>query len=45
MDWMIGLSESFSMEDLAEAMHVSYRTLNRRFVEATGMPPLAYHRY
>jgi transcriptional regulator GlxA family with amidase domain len=45
VDWMISrLSESFSMEDLAEAMHVSYRTLNRRFVEATGMPPLAYHR-
>lgn len=45
VDWMIArLSESFSMEDLAAAMHVSYRTLNRRFVEATGMPPLAYHR-
>lgn len=27
---------------LAEALHVSYRTLHRRFSAAVGMPPLAY---
>ena len=29
-------------EALAAAVHVSYRTLHRRFVVAAGMPPLAY---
>ncbi|HZW25614.1 MAG TPA: helix-turn-helix domain-containing protein [Gallionella sp.] len=35
------LAHPVSIDDLAVAMHVSYRTLNRRFVETTGMTPLA----
>jgi transcriptional regulator GlxA family with amidase domain len=31
-----------SIDDLANAMHVSYRTLNRRFLDITGMTPLTY---
>lgn len=43
IDWMAKhIAESFAIEGLAGAMHVSYRTLNRRFVEVTGMGPLAY---
>ena len=36
------LAQSIAIDDLANAMHVSYRTLNRRFIEVTGMAPLAY---
>ena len=36
------LSQPASIDDLANAMHVSYRTLNRRFIEITGLTPLAY---
>jgi len=35
-------SRSFSAQELAAALHVSYRTLHRRFAAAAGMPPLAY---
>lgn len=31
-----------STQQLAAALHVSYRTLHRRFTRAAGMPPLAY---
>ncbi len=34
--------ENVSAQDLAAALHVSYRTLHRRFNAATGMPTLAY---
>lgn len=41
--WMARQSaRSFSTQELAAALHVSYRTLHRRFSEAAGMPPLAY---
>ena len=41
--WMARQSaRSFSAEELAAALHVSYRTLHRRFTAAAGMPPLAY---
>lgn len=36
------LEQPFSIEALADAAHVSYRTLNRRFTEAAGQTPLAY---
>jgi len=36
------LAQPVAIDDLASAMHTSYRTLNRRFVEITGMTPLAY---
>lgn len=36
------LAHPVAIDELASAMHVSYRTLNRRFVETTGMTPLAY---
>lgn len=36
------LAHSVAIDDLASAMHVSYRTLNRRFIGITGMAPLAY---
>ncbi|MCK9200539.1 MAG: helix-turn-helix domain-containing protein [Gallionella sp.] len=36
------LAQPVAIDELASAMHVSYRTLNRRFVEITGMTPLAY---
>lgn len=43
IDWMQSrLEQPFSMDELADAIHTSYRTLNRRFVETTGLPPLAY---
>lgn len=42
-DWMVErCSEDVSAQDLADALHVSYRTLHRRFNAATGMPTLAY---
>lgn len=33
---------AISTHDLAAELHVSYRTLHRRFNSAAGMPPLAY---
>lgn len=36
------LSENFSAKELASALHVSYRTLHRRFHTATGMAPMSY---
>lgn len=36
------IGQPATIDTLAEAMHVSYRTLNRRFVEVAGMAPLAY---
>jgi len=41
--WMThNLMRPVSIDELASAMHVSYRTLNRRFMQITGMTPLAY---
>ncbi len=43
IEWMTNkLTQPVSIDDLANAMHVSYRTLNRRFIEVTGLTPLAY---
>jgi transcriptional regulator GlxA family with amidase domain len=43
IEWMTNnLTQPVSIDDLANAMHVSYRTLNRRFIEITGLTPLAY---
>jgi transcriptional regulator GlxA family with amidase domain len=43
IEWMTqNLAKPASINDLANAMHISYRTLNRRFVEITGIAPLAY---
>jgi len=43
IDWMLNrLEQPFSMDELADAVHVSYRTLNRRFIDTAGLPPLAY---
>lgn len=43
IEWMTQhLAQPVAINDLANAMHVSYRTLNRRFCEITGMAPLAY---
>ncbi len=36
------LQETFSASELAARLHVSYRTLHRRFRNATGETPLAY---
>lgn len=36
------LAQPVAIDDLAAAMHTSYRTLNRRFIDVTGMAPLAY---
>ncbi|MEJ2693515.1 MAG: helix-turn-helix domain-containing protein [Candidatus Thiodiazotropha sp.] len=36
------LATTFSAKELAGALHVSYRTLHRRFHAVTGMPPLSY---
>jgi len=42
-DWMAQhRTASASTRDIAAALHVSYRTLHRRFKAAAGMPPLAY---
>ena len=41
--WMEShLSDIFSSNDLISALHVSYRTLHRRFHATTGMAPLSY---
>jgi len=43
IEWMaLKLSQPVSIDELADAMHVSDRTLNRRFIEITGLAPLAY---
>ncbi len=43
IEWMTQhLAQPVAIDELANAMHVSYRTLNRRFIEVTGMAPLAY---
>ena len=43
IEWMSGkMALPIAIDDLANAMHVSYRTLNRRFIEITGLTPLAY---
>jgi transcriptional regulator GlxA family with amidase domain len=43
IEWMERrLAGSFSAAHLAEELHVSYRTLHRRFCAVTGMAPLAY---
>lgn len=36
------LQAAFSTAELADALHVSYRTLHRRFRARTGMAPLGY---
>lgn len=42
-DWLAGrVGEEVSADGVADALHVSYRTLHRRFQAAVGMPPLAY---
>ena len=42
-DWLAAhASEDVSAEEMADAVHVSYRTLHRRFQSAVGMSPLAY---
>ena len=42
-DWLaVRFAEEVSTLALANALHVSYRTLHRRFLAAAGMPPLAY---
>lgn len=41
--WMeCRLAEDFSFDELADSLHVSYRTLHRRFHAVTGMAPLRY---
>lgn len=43
IEWMASnIASPISIDDLANAMHVSYRTLNRRFLDITGMTPLTY---
>jgi transcriptional regulator GlxA family with amidase domain len=43
IEWMTShITKSVAIDDLASAMHVSYRTLNRRFLDITGMTPLTY---
>ncbi|NJA87648.1 helix-turn-helix domain-containing protein [Rhodocyclus tenuis] len=42
-DWLAAHgSVAVTTAALAEALHVSYRTLHRRFQAAAGMPPIAY---
>ena len=42
-DWLAErCADSVTPPQLADALHVSYRTLHRRFHAATGMPPLAF---
>jgi transcriptional regulator GlxA family with amidase domain len=36
------LAQAIAISELARAIHVSYRTLNRRFAGVVGMPPLAF---
>jgi transcriptional regulator GlxA family with amidase domain len=41
--WMeVHLAERFSASELAAILHVSYRTLHRRFHRVTGLAPLNY---
>lgn len=43
IDWFLSrIGQSVSIHELAKDMCVSYRTLNRRFLETTGHSPLAY---
>ena len=43
IEWLSNnITKPVSIDDLATAMHVSYRTLNRRFIDITGMTPLTY---
>lgn len=43
VDWLAErCSETVTPQQLADALHVSYRTLHRRFHAATGMPPLTF---
>jgi transcriptional regulator GlxA family with amidase domain len=43
VEWMgANLAQAVAMDELARVLHVSYRTLNRRFVEVAGMGPLGY---
>lgn len=43
IEWMTThIAQPVAIDELANAMHVSYRTLNRRFSDITGMAPLAY---
>lgn len=43
VDWLAErCTENITPQHLADALHVSYRTLHRRFHAATGMPPLAF---
>jgi len=42
-DWLAErCADAITPQQLADALHVSYRTLHRRFHAATGMPPLAF---
>lgn len=42
-DWIAQrCTTPISTQELAAALHVSYRTLHRRFSAAAGMPPLTY---
>lgn len=42
-DWMVQhFKTAVSAQEIATALHVSYRTLHRRFDAVTGMPPLTY---
>ena len=42
--WMEShMDESVTAVEIAEALHISYRTLHRRFQSITGMPPLKYY--
>lgn len=42
-DWLATrAAQALSTQTLADALHVSYRTLHRRFQAAAGMAPLAY---
>lgn len=41
--WMLdNMARSFSVEEVARAIHTSYRTLHRHFIESTGATPLTY---
>jgi transcriptional regulator GlxA family with amidase domain len=43
IEWFLSkIGQPISIHDLANDMCVSYRTLNRRFLETTGRSPLAY---
>ncbi|MEJ2405160.1 MAG: helix-turn-helix domain-containing protein [Candidatus Thiodiazotropha sp.] len=37
------MSDPLSSDNLAESLHISYRTLHRRFQAITGMPPQKYY--